>query len=293
MFNLLFMLIGMAVGLVLAPSIGGCDGSIWVFIKQTTGIEKVEDKQSFLDNFSIVTTAHAEESTSKLTPVKKLNEAIETQESTLVFETKSSNGNHVDPPWIPTIVEKHKSSLETTWADDNPGFGVIASCDMAEDDCFYIRTYSVVPLHYMLDNAHIIDDAVTSLSRVMHYESRCLQKTFGPEVGLSFTQDYRAFLLDPENRKTAIEWNNSVVDRLHLSRSSNIDSVIQWDILHDKLLTYHYDSEEQKLYKVRVGHPAGDVYMLYFQVKLLSEVFAATKNYMSDEATKEFCNYPG
>lgn len=287
MFNLVFLIIGILVGFVLAPTLGACDGSFWDLIEDK--VFSKPQKESSLNTppfgfeFSIVSSAHANETI----PVEV---TVSVEEPTVDLEEFYTAVEGVKSPWFPTVVEKHTSSLESKF-EGQPGFGVITPCNLDDESCFYALNFSSTPLHYLIDYHVTIDNALKNLVGVMTYEERCLDAGYMNDIPTyESNAGFSTLLHDPEYIDVANSWNTLVVDKLSEARNSQVPSVVEWDKLHDKLLTFHYDDASQELFKARVAQPAGDLYMVYFQSILLGQFEANLNLYKSETEITRFCS---
>ena len=85
---------------------------------------------------------------------------------------------------------------------------------------------------------------------------------------------FTGWLLEEERKPSAQAWHNAVVDNLSLGIQSNLDNYRGWDFLHDHLLLVSTGSDS-KADSIRMKHPAGDPFLLDFQREVLVKYYKA------------------
>ena len=85
---------------------------------------------------------------------------------------------------------------------------------------------------------------------------------------------FTGWLLEEERKPSAQAWHNAIVDNLSLGLQSNLANYKGWDILHDNLLLTSTGSDKEAE-TIRMKHPAGDPFLLDFQRKVLLKYYEA------------------
>lgn len=244
MWSFLNLMVGVIVGGILAPTFGFCDGSMQNMIKG-----RIEQLSFSIPNIpTIVTPAVAQEQS----------------------DGKSYRLGWDSSPFIPSVGEKHISSISHP---TGMGFGVIEPCEEGGKvggtgyTCQYTGNGSSLLGSQASDLAWNL--AYSETEAAVNGVAWSIIKTNCFDMSIVTNVDPAKFV-NPEYYNEAADFSDEVISTL--STLPDFGKISEFNKLHDKLLGiqgFIGAPSTSEAEGTRIAHPAGDIFMLEFQIGVL------------------------